>query len=505
MLPLIALLAIALRLEAGVIQGVIIEQASGRPISRTIVRLEAVPGGATIAVVPMAVRTGRSGQFTFPAVAPGLYLLKVLRQGYFPAAYGQRLPIGRGTPIEVTTDSKLFAEIRVRRKGALTGVVQDENGIAAPGVQVVAYRARMPLRSAGLAISDDRGVYRIHGLDPGKYWVRSAAHTLEDGTGWLPTYSPQGRETRDARIHRVTVDAETAYADVTPDSGTLLRLGGTVICDRGGSVTVIASSETGRRSTQTGCGGMYRFEGLAPANYEVFATLQDGTLASFVELHLSGNMDGLNISLQPVPAIEFEVRRSGSNAVTNIPYKLVGRRQDMAETESEQEIKGSRVLLAPGHWEFRATQVPAGQYVESIGNPFSGGGRRARLEGASDWFDVLIDPRGTQRIRVVVSDRAGRISGKVMQEGKGVPGAPVFLWPVADSARRSIGGRYLLLLSDVDGRFNYDSLPPGEYRMLASFDVDELDEDLIELSKPVVVKTEAGQTASVDLSVWVAP
>ncbi len=502
---LLALLTLAASVEAGVIQGVVIEQASGRPLSRTIVRLEAVPGGSTVAVVPMNVRTGRSGQFTFPSMPPGLYLLKVVRQGYFPAAYGQRLPTGRGTPIEVTPDSKLFAEIRVRRKGALTGVVQDENGIAAPGVQVVAYRARMPLRSAGLATSDDRGVYRIHGLDPGKYWVRSAAHTLEDGTGWLPTYSPQGYETRDARIHRVTVDAETAYADITPNFGALLRLGGTVICDKNVPVTVVVSSETGRRSTQTGCGGGYRFEGLAPANYEVFATLQDGTLASFVELYLSGNMDGLNVSLQPTPTVEFEVRRSGSNAFANIPYKLVGRRQDMAETEAEQEIKGSRISLAPGHWEFRAAQVPAGQYVESIGNPFSGGGRRARLESASDWFDVLIEPRGTQRIRVVVSDRAGRINGKVLQDGKGVPAAPVFLWPIAESARRSIGGRYLLLLTDVEGRFNFDSLPPGEYRMLASFDVDELDEDLIELSRPVVVRTEAGQTASVDLSVWAAP
>ena len=28
-------------------------------------------------------------------------------------------------------------------------------------------------------MSDDRGVFRIHGLDPGKYWVRSAGHTLD--------------------------------------------------------------------------------------------------------------------------------------------------------------------------------------------------------------------------------------------------------------------------------------------------------------------------------------
>ena len=72
MLPLIALLAIALRLEAGVIQGVVIEQASGRPISRTIVRLEAVPGGAIIAVVPMAVRTGAQWAVYFSSGGAGV-------------------------------------------------------------------------------------------------------------------------------------------------------------------------------------------------------------------------------------------------------------------------------------------------------------------------------------------------------------------------------------------------------------------------------------------------
>ena len=80
-----------------------------------------------------------------------------------PAAYGQRRAVGHGTPIQVSADSSLFAELRLRQKGAITGRVLDENGVAAPRVSVLAYRARLPLRSAGSAISDDRGVYRVHG------------------------------------------------------------------------------------------------------------------------------------------------------------------------------------------------------------------------------------------------------------------------------------------------------------------------------------------------------
>ncbi len=107
-------------------------------------------------------------------------------------------------------------------------------------------------------------------------------------------------------------------------------------------------------------------------------------------------------------------------------------------------------------------------------------------------------------IELAVSDRTGRIDGRVISEAKPVAGAPVFLWPVADSARRSVGGP-LQALSDTEGRFHFDSLPPGDYRALASFDISEIDEDLLELSQATTVHAEAAQTATVDLGVWSPP
>jgi protocatechuate 3,4-dioxygenase beta subunit len=294
-------------------------------------------------------RAGRSGQFTFPDVAPGIYFLVAARDGYFPAAYGQRLPTGRGTPIQVTAESKLFGELRMRRKGAITGRVFDENGVAATGVPVVAYRARLPLESSGSGTSDDRGIYRIHSLEPGQYWVRSGAHALDDGSGWLPTYGFQGRELRDARIHRVTVDSDTPDADVSPDSGKLFRLSGLILCDKDGPVTVTLSSETGRRRTQTACKGGYRFEGLAPAGYEVFAALQDGTAAGFIEMFLGGDFDAGNVRVFELPRVETEVRHADSNSLTDTPIALIGRRQNLAGTERPHEIATPHTTLAPGY------------------------------------------------------------------------------------------------------------------------------------------------------------
>jgi hypothetical protein len=81
----------------------------------------------------------------------------------------------------------------------------------------------------------------------------------------------------------------------------------------------------------------------------------------------------------------------------------------------------------------------------------------------------------------------------------------VFLWPVAASARRALGSPVPQLLSDTEGRFRFEGLPPGDYRVLASFDVNEVDGELIELSKAAVAHVKEFETTNVDVPVWVAP
>jgi hypothetical protein len=301
------------------------------------------------------------------------------------------------------------------------------------------------------------------------------------------------------------VDADSTDADVSPDPGELFHLGGVISCDvPGGPVIVTLSSETGRRRTQTSCPvGGYKFEGLAPGVYEVFATLPDDSAAGFTELFLDRDSEAGSVYVTRAPTVDIEVRRPGSNAIADIPLSLTGRRQDLSEAEPERQISGPRTTLAPGHWELRA-HAPAGQYIESLVNLRSAPRRPWKAERSPDWYEVFIETRSSSRIRITVSDQAGQIGGKVVADTKPVPGAPVFLWPVAESARRSLSGP-LQALSDTEGRFRFDSLPPGDYRMLASFDVNEIDEELIELSHAAIVHADALQTANIELPVWIAP
>src|SRR2546425_600507 len=60
---LVAYLAAAACVRAGTIQGVVLEQASGRPLARTVVRLDPVPQSSGITSHSLTTRAGRSGQF----------------------------------------------------------------------------------------------------------------------------------------------------------------------------------------------------------------------------------------------------------------------------------------------------------------------------------------------------------------------------------------------------------------------------------------------------------
>jgi hypothetical protein len=470
-------------------------------MARTQIRLVPVPKSGH-AGSPFAARTGLGGQYSFLSVPEGLYIVTASRSYYFPASYGQRLPGGRGTPLEVKEDSNVYVELHLRRMGAITGHVLDENGIGLPDIPVIAYRARLPLRIVGSAVSDDRGIYRIHGLFPGKYWVRTGPHTLDDGTGMPPTFSPEARESSESRAYIVAVDSETSDADIRPIPGPLFHLGGIIQCEpMGFPVIVRLVSETGSRTAGTKCGSDYSFQGLAPANYEIYAQTEGGAAAGFVELFLDHDSESGGVRASPAPRVDVQFQLAGGGSVSGSSVTLIARHPDLADTGPEIEIKPPQTML-PGHWEMGAKTGP-GAYVESITN-YGGGSRRGvRLERSSEWFEVFIGAY-IQMLQVVIAQNAGHVTGTVQADKTAVAGIPVFLWPVAEQARRSLRGP-VQALSDVNGQFRFDGLPPGDYRLVASYDLSDIDEESIELAKAVVVHVDQSQTANADLAPWLAP
>ena len=299
------------------------------------------------------------------------------------------------------------------------------------------------------------------------------------------------------------LDTDTTDSNIYPNAGALYSLQGGVLCDRSDGVVVLVtlSSESGRRAMQTGCNTEYRFEGLAPANYEVFAEYSDHTGSGFAEGQVRRNTV-LPVQLSAPPQVDFDVVSSATGGMATGSVTLAGRRQDLSGLAASHDIPVPRTRLHAGHWEMTGF-AGANGYVESIGFP-GRDSRRMRPDRPAEWHDVFVEPRLQTRVRVMISDRAGHVAGFVSTEGRRVAGAPVFLWPLDEQPRRILGGSRQAL-ADTQGEFRFDGLPPGEYRVVSSFDFREVDPDVLQETGATSVRVEASKTESIELALWLAP
>ena len=106
--------------QAGIVHGIVLEQSTSRPLARTEVRLLRVGSSGDAAPIARAM-TNLAGQYWFPSLPNGVYLLSSSRLGFQTAVYGQKRPTGPGMPILVEGESNLFAEIKMFRLGGITG------------------------------------------------------------------------------------------------------------------------------------------------------------------------------------------------------------------------------------------------------------------------------------------------------------------------------------------------------------------------------------------------
>lgn len=127
--------------------------------------------------VSRMVATDAQGRFTFARLAQGRYSVAVSRDGYLQASYGQRRPnAGAFQAIELADGEQRVISISLSRGGVIAGTVFDESGEPARNTQVQLWRIDgssgvKRLQQINGVASNDRGAYRLFGLQPGNYLV----------------------------------------------------------------------------------------------------------------------------------------------------------------------------------------------------------------------------------------------------------------------------------------------------------------------------------------------
>lgn len=178
--PLPAQMATPQTPTMGAISGVVVDAVSGAPVPGARVTLgNTVSGGPPL---PQMV-TDAKGRFVFRDLPPlKTYYLGANRLGYAYTRYGwtgpgQSLAIRDILTINVEPGGWVQdIKIPLWQYGTISGRVVDERNEPVVGVAVRAYSERMvagrPLPVLGpLMVTDDRGVYRLTDIGPGRYLV----------------------------------------------------------------------------------------------------------------------------------------------------------------------------------------------------------------------------------------------------------------------------------------------------------------------------------------------
>ena len=494
---LVLLLALtASALSAAAIRGTIVENRTGKPLSRVSLVLQPIagtPGSQALA------RTNNLGGFEFQSLAGGAYVLKASRRGFLPLEYGQKLWNSAGQPIILADDGSSFLNIRLMRYGGITGTIVDENDIGLPDHEIVAYRNTQPPQVAARGKSDDRGIYRLSGLEPGVYLVRTAG-TLDEQISYVPTFSKEVLQMEDARTVQVFLDEDAAGMDIRPAHGKLFTISGVVEppsdpCP--GEVTVTLASDLGRRTVTVPC--VFQFGSLPPGAYEIYAEVNEVPgWGAYTQVSLAKDV-GVTLKLPLGPPsgprpTRFDFGPSTAGGA-NAP-QVTARRKDLAGVgpASVLQLTNNSALLAPGRWEVMLLPPP-GYYASG----FSGSGyvrSRTRPDG---WNEFLVNDYSS--VRFTLSGGPGEMHGLVKSYGDPVGGAPVYLEAYDPETRKRVVD-LRMVRTDVHGVYRFQSLAPGIYRVLSTFEYQMPDTASMDLAGAQSVRVEARSDLQMDLDLY---
>jgi len=493
----------AATLHGAVIRGIVTEYLTGSPLARTVVQIQPIAGTEGTA---RTIRAGDRGAFEFGNLAAGAWILKATRPGYLPLENGQRKWNSSGMPLLLAADDAPFVSLRLQRTAAITGTVRDENEIGIRDFDVAAYRTTQPPQIAARGKTDDRGVYRIAGLEPGTYLVRTTAHTEEE-LNFIPTFASSTLQPENARIIEVFADEEAHNFDLRPLQGKLFRLSG----EAGpippppasfSDITVTLASEMIREVKHT---NVFSFAGLAPGEYDLYAEAHEdppGTrfLGGYTRLVISKDLDNYFLNIRDVRETQFTfapVKGRGQP-----PGQLYARRKDLAGVGPVKPVELNdfgAAMFAPGGWDLLFLPQ-ANSYVSSFYGPsFNGAYSRSQRTRPDGWNSVVL--QGYSGVRIGITAGGAVISGIVKQAGEPVLGAPVFLeaW---DSSSRTRLVELIPARADLHGVYRFEGLPPGTYRICSSFEYNNPDSAAFDQMLAQTIQVDAHSSSTRDIELY---
>lgn len=483
----------------GTIQGTVLSGATGRTLRRAQVVLKPADSKGTA----LYQTTDDSGAFTFPSVAPGRYVITVQRDGYLPLSSGHigeyKMPPIFSVSSGQTIDSFVF---RMTPQGVVTGKVKFDDAEPAANVAVQLYRSYYDrghhgYATAASARTDDRGEYRVHGLEPGTYYVAAlyqapprppgaAEQTRTDALGnplpelsYAVTFFPQVQKMSDAVPVNVAAGDEVGGIDIFLTLVHTVHIRGRVFSAvKGGvvanpSVTLRWNDPDNTASVSAPINVVidkdqnFDIQGVTAGPYLLLATGADGGAALTGRMPINvGDADVENADLVIGPYSlwtgKIHLDDDDSTLPEGLIVALVPRRSTASPSRTNVSETGEfSVPFVPDEtYDLYVLSAPENSYLKSV--------RIANAERLGQGLEASLgDPAPSLDVRL--SSKGGQVIGKAVTADPKVvaSGATVALIPDPPAGRVQA---YQTTQVDEYGNFVLHGVPPGKYVVVAWLD-----------------------------------
>ena len=450
-----------------------------------------------------ATTTDSDGRFAIKKVPPGRYRFTASRAGFVPQQY-QAKATGKGAVVSLSPGQVIDdAMFRLTRAAVVTGRIVDEAGEPMMNVLVSAlrkptaeeieesihHREHEKLTEAGMAMTDDRGDYRIFGLKPGEYVVKAVESMdfnlavslgvvdIESGefelnhevaSHYAPLYYPGALQPSEAQPLLLQA-GEEASAEITMRRIKTVEVSGHVI-DADGKPATHAFVNVYTPDTNfdfdlngsTDSKGEFVVKGVPPGSYIISAQQHaEGRMARARQKLEVGesNIDSVMLSFGTGITVSGRVAANGAGAA-------VDRLHIMLESVDEYESGGWSEVKPDGSFEI--PNVSDGNYAVHVYGLEKSWYVQSLRMGASDVLQKGLQVErdsAVSKLEILISSSAAQVEGAVTQDNKAVIGAAIRVRPEPETPYNR--ERLRSAETDQNGHFSIQTMPPGKYKVIA--------------------------------------
>lgn len=436
--------------------------------------------------------TDEEGRFTFSGLAAATYIISAATAKFISAS--DSMDYRRGKQLHLAEDEKIDdIKIPLIRGGVITGRVTDSEGRPIIAERVALYQRdeknqSHPVYSPNFFMfeTDDRGLYRLYGLPPGRYLVSVGVEMKGDmvrvGFGhsfYERTFHPDTTDESRAAILELTSGSEASADIKVGRASKAFSVSGRILYAdtrqpvEGASCGYGALMPDGKNVGSYGSGyktdraGVFHLQGVLPGKYAAFSVFEGDNdyYSDVVPFEVTGeDVTGLEIRLHRGSSISGVIAVEG----TDDPEILARITQLQIGFWSEDELRAPRSNPAKiaSDGSFHIGGLKPGRVrlsVFSVNAPRTFQLMRIELDGADHTRGIDIPQGGTlSGVRIVVGYGTGRIRGQIKFESGQMPEG-VRLW--VHIARTNTTSQQFSPHVEVDqrGRFELSGLLPGEY------------------------------------------